>query len=330
MGTSTRRVIAVVLGTSLVLAGAGNASAALTDRERAGRAVGFIASQQQEDGSIPAFSPVGSTADAALAFVAAGRGERELRRALRYLRTQAEEGNVTAVGLKAKVVMAFAAAGRPARTVGGERFVAEIRQALRGENAVFDTALGMLALAAVDATVPAAALEALDANRCPDGGWAYDGYNVGEDEHCSSGDGDWYASDTNTTAYAVMALEAVVTMVPGRGVALTPFDFFEAIRDEGHGGWGYTWDFPTTDANSTALVLQAYAAAGLETPGGARKALRRLQYPRCGAFAFTWFGDTKTDPDVGATIGAVPGLLGKAFPYTGSVDRPAPETPACA
>ena len=31
-------------------------------------------------------------------------------------------------------------------------------------------------------------------------------------------------------------------------------------------GWGYTWGFETTDANSTALVIQAYAAAGTPVP----------------------------------------------------------------
>ncbi len=49
----------------------------------------------------------------------------------------------------------------------------------------------------------------------------------------------------------------------------------------------------------------------------------------CGAFAFTYDGADRGDPDLGATIGAVPGLLGIAFPFQGGIDGPAPATPRC-
>jgi hypothetical protein len=308
------------------------ASAALSDQDRAERAVGYIAKQQQEDGSIPAFSPIGSTADSVLAFVATGRGKPAMRDALDYLRAQVEAGNVNTLGLKAKVVLAWTSAGRSARNIAGQNLAAPLRTGLStpdGES-VLDVALAVLAVESAGKDAPGGALVWLADAQCPDGGWAYDAPYDSEvdDEHCYSGDGDWFMSDTNTTAYALMALAAGNGAVPSFS-GNTPWDFFRSIRDTGYGGWGYTWGYETTDANSTALVLQAYAAAGRDAPSGSLPALRGLQYGGCGAFAFTYSDGEKGAPDVGATIGAVPGILGKAFPYTGPVEGPAPSTPPC-
>jgi hypothetical protein len=97
--------------------------------------------------------------------------------------------------------------------------------------------------------------------------------------------------------------------------AVSPITYLEMMRDDEFGGWGYTFGFRTTDANSTALVLQAYTAFGVALPAGSLDALRALQYKRCGAFAYTWSGGVRTGPDLGATIGAVPGVLLLPFPY---------------
>jgi hypothetical protein len=331
MGRTLRGVISSLLVGSLVIGLAGPAGAALTDQERAEHATGFIASQQKASGSFPAFSAIGSTADAVLAFVAAGVGRRETRDALGYLKAQVEKGNVELEGQRAKVLLAWTSAGRGGRTIGGVNLVRELRAGWNDglTHAVYDTALTILALRSAAATVPAPAIAFLVSEQCDDGGWPYDRRRSGDDEHCQNRPRDYFLSDTNTTALAVMALQATV---PTRATALigtSPWTFFESLRDETHGGWGYTWGYETTDANSTGLVLQAYAAAGLATPPGARKALRHLQYGRCGAFAFTWDGAAKGAPDLGATIGAVPGLLRKPFPYTGTIEGPAPRLPAC-
>lgn len=328
MGRTPRRVLSSLLTCTLVLLLAAPASAGLTDHERALRATGFISTHQEKDGAFVVFSSIGSTADAVLAFVAAGAGRREVRRALNYLEGQVVAGNVDAEGTKAKVVMAWTAAGRGARTIGGENLVKDLKAGYNDglEHSVFDTALAVLAIEAAGAAAPSNATDFLLSQQCGDGGWDFDATNAGEGPHCVSDPAtDFFATDTNTTALVVMALQAAgVPAPPG------PFDFFDAIRDEKRGGWGYTYGFRTTDANSTGLVLQAYAADGSNVPMGSRKALRQLQYGACGAFAFTFEGGVKTDPDLGATIGAVPGLLGKPFPYTGPVDAPAPDTPACA
>jgi hypothetical protein len=328
MGRTSRWVLSCLLVLGLIVVVAGPVVAAPTARQRARSATGYLAAQQQPDGSFVAFSAVGSTADAVLAFRAAGRGGGATRQALRYLRRQVRAGAVAGVGLQAKVVLAYAAAGAPTGYIGGTNLVRAIREALDDTTAetAFDTALGILAVEAAGRAVPADAIAALEQEQCPDGGWAFDAFNPGEDLHCSAGSSDFFLSDTNTTAYAVMALLANDATADVDHA----FDFLWAIRDADHGGWGYSWGFETTDANSTGLVLQAFAAADRNPPAAARAALGRLQFPRCGAFAFTFDGDRRGAADLGATIGALPGLLGVAFPFEGGISGPVPTTPPCA
>jgi hypothetical protein len=204
----SRRIAVACLSSFVVVslvAGSAPAGAKLSDARRADRAVGFLADAQRRNGSIPAFSRIGSTADAVLAFVAAGSGRREARRALAFLASRAEAGRVATEGSKAKVVLAFASAGRPARRIGGQRFVRELRLGYADglEHTVFDTALAVLAIRAAGAAVPDGAVQLLVDEQCPDGGWAFDRFDQGgEDEHCFSGDAgsDFFLSDTNTTA----------------------------------------------------------------------------------------------------------------------------------
>jgi hypothetical protein len=318
-------------GSLLVLTTA--SAAETTDRDRAANAIGYLAREQHADGSMPGFSAVGSTADAELAVRSVNVGADVEQGAITFLRKQVRAGNVTEIGLVAKVTLAAAAYGADVRAFGGTDLVAGLLHRIRTNGhfrnaSVLDQALGILALAAANAP-RAKTVGWLAKAECPDGGWAFDlPYRPSSDNrHCDDRSGsDFFLSDTNTTSYAVMALETASVVPPHH-----PFAFFDAIRDSIHGGWGYTWGFQTTDANSTGLVLQAYAAAGSDPPAGSRAALRKLQYTRCGAFAFTWDGDRRTAPDAGATIGAVPGLLGVPFPIDGPPPAisDAPATPRC-
>ena len=106
------------------------------------------------------------------------------------------------------------------------------------------------------------------------------------------------------------------------GWIASPFAFFDTVRDPANGGWSYCASFLATDANSTALVLQAYAAAGVTTPHGGLAALRAAAVPACGAWPYSWNGVGQGDPDVGATIGAMPGVAAGAVPdRTGRGER---------
>ena len=233
------------------------------------------------------------------------------------------------------MALALEATGRNPHAYAGHDLLAEITSALGSDGhlataSVLDQALAILAIRGNGETAPASAVDWLAAAQCPDGGWAYDKpYDPADDDvHClsvSSPATDYFESDTNTTSYAVQALESGGIAAFG----VNPFPFFRAIRDAVHAGWGYTWGFQTTDANSTALVIQAYVSASRRSPKGSLIALRALQYTTCGAFAFTWHGSRRSGPDIGATIGAIPGLLRKALPFKGTVVGDPAIRPAC-
>ena len=335
MGRTRRRVVSLLLSSSMVLALPGSASAAPSNADRATLAGSYIALRQRADGSIPAFSPIGSTADAVLAFVAEGAGTTPLASAMGYLRRQTAKGNLTTIGLRAKVALAVQAGGRNPQNFGGHNLIDEISQSKRltgryANASVLDEALGILAIYASFGASDLDAIRWLMRAQCPDGGWQYDRPYASKTEgaHCgNTADplADPFRSDTNTTAYAVMALS-----IPKGGWKHDPFAYLASMRDAAHGGWGYTFGYETTDANSTALVIQAYAAQAQPPPAGARAALRKLQYG-CGAFAYSWTDAGKrTGPDVGATIGAVPGLLALPLPLAGTVtgELPASTCPA--
>jgi hypothetical protein len=337
-----RRAVAslVVAGLALAL---GPAASATSDAERRARAgVAYLVSQQKANGSIPAFSAVASTADAVTSMVAARRGDSAIRDAIRFLATRVSAGAVASVGQRAQVVLAAVAAGKDPRGFGGADLVAALRRTEQPSGRygpgtdVYEHALAMLALAAAGAGPSRASAAWLAGAQCRDGGWQNDdppGPN--DDAHCidrTDPASDPFASDTNTTSVAVQALRA------GRGSArpdVSPFRLFRALRDRRFGGWGYSWSFDTTDANSTALVIQAYAATGRPLPDGALTALEALQYRRCGAWGYSWTangagGFRRTPPDVGATIEAVQGELREPLPIRPArVRRPPPPTEPC-
>ncbi|HWC14735.1 MAG TPA: hypothetical protein VG929_09075 [Actinomycetota bacterium] len=361
-----RSVRACALSLVVVLGGAAVAPAAPGPTRRARLGTRYIVERQTSDGSVPGFSPAGSTADAVIAMVAARRAPRAIRRALLFLEKAASEASL---GQKAKIVLAVVAAGGDPRSFGGRDLVADIKASQQPDGqyaeagdftAVTTHALAMLALEAAGEPHPASADRWLVDAQCPDGGWQYDRpHDDAEDAHCQLSPGAPgsefdAASDTNVTAYAVQALAATAVAIDP---AVDPFDYFASARDKRKGGYRYSHQeilFGTqqyTDANSTALVLQAFVATGRDVPGAARKALGALQYPRrCGrtrgAFAYTWVADDngklrrspsrreaalKTDvSSIGATIAAIPGLVLKALPLPpAEVTRAAPARKRC-
>jgi hypothetical protein len=321
MGRTLWRITASLVVASVVLATAGAADAT-DDTARASSAMAYIGAHQLANGSFPGFSSIGSTADAVMEMAATGYGGAALTDAIAYLRGQSRAGNVTGVGLAAKVLMAAEAAKGAGRTgidptdFGGVDLIGAITGAERPSGrfagaSVFDQGLAILALDSAGVTPTDGEWTWLADAQCPDGGWQFDRPHRGvENRHCRDRDdpNDFTSSDTNTTAIAIMALQGPIPPT------VDPFGFLDAIRDGVYHGWGYTWGFHRTDANSTALVIQAYVAAGLTPPPGGVRALRHLQYP-CGAVAYSFADDgSRTGKDVGATIGAVPGFLKMPFP----------------
>jgi hypothetical protein len=312
---------------------------------RARVAVRYIANQQEPDGSIPAFSPVGSTADAIVSMVAARRGPQQIEAALGYL--QDNQADIDTMGERGKVAMAAVAGGHNPRAFAGRNLIAEIRSAQTTSGRfgvgteVFNHALAMLGVAAADGRLGDAAKWLADA-QCRDGGWQFDHpARPSDNRHCFTGDSDFVTSDTNTTSLAVMALELTG---PRERLKRSPFEYFASARDEVKRGYRFSHrerGFGArvfSDANSTALVLQAFEARDKKAPAGARRALNHLQYrlcgPRAGAYAFTWERKNgrlrKTSRNVGATIAAIPALVRKPFPIgSADVTEPPPTPGAC-
>jgi hypothetical protein len=328
MGSTLRRITTSLVVASIVLASTGTAGAATDDAARADAAMAYVGARQLENGSFPGFSSIGSTADAVLDMAATGYDR--VTPAIAYLRRQVRRGNVTGVGLTAKVVTAVEAAGGNATTFGGVDLIARITDSERASGrfagaSVFDQALAILALRSAGVASSDAESTWLADAQCPDGGWQFDRrHRAMENAHCRDVDdpNDFFFSDTNTTAYAVMALHGQ------KAPDADPFAFFDTIRDATYHGWGYTWGFRRTDANSTALVIQAYASEALSVPSGGMRALRRLQYP-CGAVAYSFTdAGARTGKDIGATIGAVLGFLHEPLPVT-PVTLTAPWASSC-
>ena len=332
MGSTPRRT-AVVLASLFVIVALPASAWAASTQTLAKRGAAYLVTQQKSNGSIPAFSNVGSTADAILAFQAAAVGGRAETAAIGFLKAKTQAGKVTTLGLESKVVLALDAAGKDPGAFGGHDLVGQIESTLApngryGTDPLLEDALAVLAVVSAGDTVPTKASTWLIDGQCPDGGWAYDEpYNPSTDDaHCNSGSSDFYNSDSNTTSYVVQALEAT----GHTGWAVSPFSFFDTVRDAVHGGWSYDQSFVSTDANSTALVLQAYAAAHVAVPKGALAALRDLQYQSCGAWAYTWSETSPGPPDVGATIGAIPGLLLAPLPIAHTaITQGTPTVPSC-
>jgi len=368
-----RRALACALIASTFVAVA-PAQAGPTRVRRARLAVHYLVSQQQASGAIVAFSPLGSTADAVVSMVAARRAPRAIREAVTYLRENL--GDIEAapannqVGLRAKVVLAVVAAGRNPRDFGGRNLVRAIRATqdpagrYGSETYVIGQALAILALEAAGVDPSAAARRWLSDAQCGDGGWQFDEPSTpDDDEHCFNGASeDFSRSDTNTTSYAVQALAATGRLAL---LAANPFPFFRTARDTYKLGWVYDPASKCTDAtlgsstycalsdtNSTSLVIQAYAAAGKDTPTGGLRALKDLQYRPCGsvggAFAYSWTyrdGRFHHDPPrstarsddpavvggvVGATIAGILGLLEQPLPVPPrAVTLAAPQAPRC-
>ena len=322
-----RNFVVCVMALAVVSAVPQAAGAVSASRQRALEGSSYVVGQQRANGSICAFSCIGSTADAVTALVAARTAPGVVKDALAYLRRQIERGHVTGLGLRAKVAMAAEAGGANPRAFGGLNLVRAITDVegvdgRYGDAAVFDQAFAMLALQGAGTDPSADAESWLEAAQCDDGGWQYDAPpSASDDAHCFDSSipdpGDFFTSDSNTTSLAIQVLQTGTDV--DEALAFLP-----TLRD-GTAGWGYSQGYPT-DVNSTALVIQAYVAAGTAVPAGGFATLRTSQLD-CGAWPYQPGGGD----DIGATIGAILGILRQPLPVPPlSATRPVPSMPPCA
>ncbi len=291
------------------------AQAAVPQPDAADAALDWLRTQQMSDGGFAAFSEVSDasvSADAAYAFAAAGVHPDNVVSAsdaslLGYLRSVAGQ-EVANPGRAAKLVLALHVAGDDPRDVGGTDLVSAIELGLNGEtgwygDSFFGHLLALLALASQDAAIPDAAIDAIVTAQTPEGSWGFNG-----DPTAGTG-------DSNTTSMAIQALVAI----DGDPAAIDAgLDYLRSLQNAEDGTISYdslSVGDPGGDANSTALAIQAFVAAG-EDPatlehGDLLTALLTFQN-ESGAFQFQ---PAFPDDSLLATAQAVPALLLKAFPY---------------
>lgn len=323
------RTIILVIALLLILASATPALAQVDTAD----ALAYLESQQNADGGFGSgFSPdstTNSTADAVLAIVAVEADpatfDQDGNTPVTYLAANAS--SAASGGDLAKLILAIIAVGENPREFGGVDSVAKLESLIGADGKIgteTDTfvshTLAVLALASAQRSIPASAVEYIKAAQQEAGGWAWDGSAA-------------TAADTNSTAFAVQALIAAGEASDGDAVTLA-LAYYKEIQNE-DGGWPYQnpSDFgTTTDANSTAVTIQAIIAAG-QDPAGAGwttaegntpvAALAALQN-ESGAFAWQ---AAIPDDNLLATVQALPAVAGKAFPLaTMDVGEAAPAT----
>ncbi len=300
--------LALILGSALPALAAIDSQAALD----------YLQTQQNADGGFGSgFSPestAGSTADALHAIVAAGGDPASFGQdgntPLSYLAEQAAA--VDNAGDLAKLILAAVAAGENPRNFGGVDSVARLEgmtdsdgRLMTSNDTFFSHILGVLALASVQRPLPEGAVAAIQDAQQENGAWAWDG---------SAGT----SADTNTTAFAVQALVAAGEPADGEAVS-GALDYFRSIQNA-DGGWPYQSpsSFGTdTDANSTALTIQALIAAGQDpatwTTDTGEDPISTLEAFQNESGAFAW-QEAVPDDNLLATVQALPALAGKAFP----------------
>jgi hypothetical protein len=283
-------------------------------------ALDYLSTQQNADGGFGSgFSPesaLGSTADAVLAIVAAGADlatfDQGGNTPLTYLGANAP--SAATGGDLAKLILAAVAAGENPRSLGGVDSVARLEGMIGTDGRIggdMDTfvahVLAVLALKSAERPLPVETIAFITDAQQEGGGWAWDGSAE-------------TTADTNTTAFAVQALIAGGEASDSAAVSAA-LTYYEGIQND-DGGWPYQSpsDFGTaTDANSTAVTIQAILASGQDPSGEAWAssegntpfpALEELQN-ESGAFAWQ---AAMPDDNLLATVQALPALAGKPFP----------------
>ncbi|MFJ9536865.1 prenyltransferase/squalene oxidase repeat-containing protein [Streptomyces sp. NPDC101225] len=191
---------------------------------------------------------------------------------------------------------------------------------------VWRQSLALLAQHEVGVTPAAKAVDWLAGQQCADGSFAP--FRADPTAACDAK----VMADTNSTAAAVQALAALGGHGAATGEAVT---WLKSVQNK-DGGWGYSAAGPS-DANSTAVVIGALAAAG-EKPTQVSKggkspydALLTFALPcdgkDAGAFAFQPDKKGKLAANADATAAAVVGAVGKGL--TGSPEMPAGAAASC-
>ncbi len=217
------------------------------------RGLGWVASQQQADGSFAGFNP-GATIDAVIAIAAAGRNPNDFavgsNTPVTYLAAQAPTYATQGASAAGKLAVgAVAGRGNP-RSFGGVDLVAAIEGLYQpaagqyGGGGTWDQAFAILGLRAARQSVPVAAVQRLIDIAADGGGW---GFSANASD-----------ADVDSTGLVLQALAAAGVGLDDAAVQ-AGLGFLRSSQNEDGGFPGFTGD---TDPASTGLALQGLAAYG--------------------------------------------------------------------
>lgn len=272
----------------------------------------YIAGQQLSDGGF--FTPgqgvahSGGLADTMVALLSdTGATADTVDLALSNLSARAW-ATTTRAAHAGRIVMAAAAAGADPRSLGGHDYVAALQSfyspAGYWESQLYSNALAALGVLAAGERLPAQAVLWITLNQCSDGGFSWMTACLG-------------ASDVDTTALLVNVL--IKAGVSRDALVLTRARDYLVSAQNAEGGFG-SRPAAITNANSTGLVLSAIAALGeLPTAAPWQRAngdnpLQRILTLQTPSGGFLWTADSPGGIDNYATVQAVPGVAGQAYP----------------
>jgi hypothetical protein len=297
-----RRILLIAVAVCLALPTFLTAAASV----QVDRGIAYIRTTQQPDGGFGGFGD-GQSFDAVFAIRSAGIDPSTVKKDGKspadFLINRANAQ--TTPGAAAKAAMAAVAMNMDPRNVSGVNLVARITagagEAGKYGNDDFTQSIAIIALRVAGEGIPAGASSTLLASQGSDGGWGFGGF-----------------SDPDTTAIALQALVALNDTAPANAVK------YLKAQQLPDGGWG----FGDSNANSTAFVVQALLAAGID-PNGAefnksgKTPLGFLNSQQQPDGSFLGF-----DPSF-ATNQAVPALAGRTFLNAPTTPLPAaaPTTP---
>jgi len=284
---------------------------ALSPRTQARRTLDWMRSIQNADGSWSDFgSPsAGATADAVLAFAAAGYDPAQLSPSpLAYLSAQAASVAAADPASAGKLALAVAASGQNPRNFGGVDLISVLTSthydlsvgAFGVPTNTWHQSFAILGLAAAGESIPVSATSSLLSLQQPDGGWKYDLSPT-----------PWNTTTPDSTGLAMQALVAA-GFPPTDTHILSAVVYLRSAQDTS-GGWG--------NANSTAYALQGLLAAGQDLTawrvGGRTPREALLAYQKTdGPFVYQWNSPWGAPVDnFFAARQAVPALLGMPFPF---------------
>jgi hypothetical protein len=310
-----RRASALVLAVGLLSVVASHASAdSRSDGVR--RAVEYLVAAQESNGAFfRANEAAEETAAVVGALVAGGAESRNVDRALDYIgatgRSRTTRGAYTG-----RIVAGIVAGGRSPTDLNGYDYLAKLQSQYNADTGAFDEKFfghleAVNGLLAAKQKVPDKAIGWIRSNACSGGGF-------GDDAGCPNG------ANVDSTAWAI---DVLVGSGRKTDPLVTQSRAFLLSVQHTDGGFGFTQDL-STSSDSTGLALSAIAALGEDARAGAWRqtdgddpvgALLALQTKEGG---FKFVASSKATGR--ATINALPGLAGVAYPVAAAT--PAPPT----